>query len=388
MLVYLSNITVARTLTMFKTVTTHRYHSGLTGHWFTRGLYFIGVSEMPIGFFYCPDGGTIAIHECLQKAGCRMVNEGLAPDRCVPRDILQESVKERPYNMDEGVSVTGLEKDALFHWLKAKAVYGVDPTKGASRYIGTAAHYFREHRVAPGDMPEVKLYFDVSHGTSDMVSIDEWTDGLVLSDLKTRSIWALIKMLGVDKFKQPDPSGAVYVKSGKWGRAGTPKMVDVRGQHCQKCGFIEGIHTCCPNCETPMWGDIHAEIDQVNYYRMGWESYGHKLDRMEIVDILRDYGGQAKTMGFDREIYRIGPLPFIDNEILTQDAAIKQAVFAEAMAGDEMPPMCNDEARWHGKFCADFCDVREICPYGGENAVWTAKSAEQLGFEGLPDWTE
>ena len=152
---------------------------------------------MPIEFFYCPDGPTIAVSECLQKGGCRMVNEGLTYRRCAPRAILQESIKERRY---EGhVSVTGMEKDALFHWLKEKVVYGVDPLESAARYIGNAAHYLMEKNPAPDTQPEVKVYHDLYSGTSDLVSIDEWTGEYFLTDLKTRSCFRYANMIGLKR---------------------------------------------------------------------------------------------------------------------------------------------------------------------------------------------
>ena len=324
---------------------------------------------MPIEFFYCPDGPTIAVSECLQKGGCRMVNEGLAYGRCVPRAILQESIKERRY---EGhVSVTGMEKDALFHWLKEKVVYGVDPLDSAARYIGNAAHYLMEKNPAPDTQPEVKVYHELYSGTSDLVSIDEWTGEYFLTDLKTRSCFRYASMIGLKKVKVPDPSGALYLRSGsrKNGTTyhkGQPKLVD-------EWQVI------------PSEADMDNEIRQCNYYRMAWESAGYKIARMEIVVILRDYGQAAKRQGIRKQIHTI-PVPFMDDEELILDAITKQKLVADAMVSDEMPPMCNDEARWYGKFCADYCDVREVCPYGGENAVFTKK--DQMGFEDLPDWTD
>ena len=323
---------------------------------------------MPIRFFHCPDGPTIEVHECLMKGGCRMVNEGLAIDRCVPRAILQESIKERRY--EGSLSVTGMEKDALFHWLKEKVAYGVDPMMSAARYIGNAAHYLMEKNPAPETAPEVRVHHELYSGTSDLVSIDEWTGENVLTDLKTRSTFRYAQMIGLKKVKVPDPTGEVYKirgtrKDGTTYHKGQPKLVD-------EWRII------------PSEADMDAEIRQCNYYRMAWEQSGVPIARMEIVVIIRDYGQAAKRQGIRKHIHRI-PVPRLDDEELIADAAIKQAEVGEAMLSDEMPPMCSDESRWYGKFCADWCDVREICPYGGDNAVFTPSS--QMGFEDLPDWT-
>ena len=122
-----------------------------------------------------------------------MVNEGLTDRRCVPVDVLQEATRERIY---EGkVSVTGLDKDVRFHWLKEHRDYSVNPRIGAAKYIGTAAHYFREKRPAPGDQNEVQLDHELFYGTSDTLSIDEWTGEYVLSDMKTRSRFSVKKMM-------------------------------------------------------------------------------------------------------------------------------------------------------------------------------------------------
>lgn len=332
---------------------------------------------MPLQFFICPDGGTIAINECLMKAGCRLVNEGVIDpstgqpyfDRCVPRAILQEQTKERRY---EGhVSVTGMEKDPLYHWLKEKVAYGMEPTMGAPRYIGNAAHYLMEKNPAPETMPEVKVHHELYSGTSDLVSVDEWNGEYVLSDIKTRSTFRYAAMIGLKKVMVPDPSGAVYkrggtTKTGRVYRKGQPRMVE-------EWQVI------------PSEADMDAEIRQCNYYRMAWEANGYKIGRMEIVVIIRDYGQAAKRQGIEKHVKRI-PVPFIDDEELVMDAAIKQSEVAEWMTKDEMPPMCSDEARWYGKLCAEYCDVREICPYGGENAVFV--TAPQGAFEDLPDWSD
>ena len=36
----------------------------------------------------------------------------------------------------------------------------------------------------------------------------------------------------------------------------------------------------------------------------------------------------------------------------------------EALDKKFLPQLCNSRERWHGRKCAEYCDVAENCPYG------------------------
>ena len=323
---------------------------------------------MPLEYFNCPDGGKISIGDCMAIAGCRMVNEGLSIDRCVPLTILGEQTRERQYVGQ--MSVTELANDFLFHYLKRKFPYGTNPTIGAARFIGSASHYLLEKNPSTFVEPEVKVNHPLFHGTADSVSIDEWNAGYhVLTDYKIYASYSLRQLKGMTRVYTDSPdefyqrattvAGVKHLK-------GSPKQI----AHWE---------------EVSENADTHKEMRQLNYYRIGLErQYGYRFSRLEVCAIIRDYGAQARAI-FDREIYRIEipRMEISDEEFLdyTREQQDQQFYYLE---NNIEPPMCNDEARWFGRRCQSWCDVRDICRYGGENAVIVDDPEGSFSISGAP----
>jgi len=168
----------------------------------------------------------------------------------------------------------------------------------------------------------------------------------VLTDLKLWGSYRVAKALGiVEVGKKPDPSGATYKSSGKWGKAGSPKMVPVFQQMPQEAD----------NWESEM---------QLNRYRVMLEERGITIGRMQVQATVRD-GGLA--VAFTRGIFRntcMIPVPRLGDDEVRNYFQIKADNLAIALKDNRWDEPCNDRECWEGVRCKSYCDVARNCPKG------------------------
>jgi len=286
---------------------------------------------MLIGFI-CPDKKEVLLDDCFTK--CRL------GERCLTLPTLKKMSQEREWN---GVaSTTQLLNGTMLEYLKLTIPYYVDPQSRIFMLEGTRHHAVLEEVAKDlGLAAEVALSID--RDIFDLIEMED--DGLVLTDYKLWGSFKVAKALGiVEMGKEPDPNGEVYKSSGKWGKAGSPKMVPYYAQVPEKANNWEAEY-------------------QLNRYRVKLENLGVKLNRMQLQVTVRDGGLYvAHNRGVFMKAVRI-PIPFIDNSIIEayfkyKDDCLKQAL----MYGWSQP--CTDAECWDGRRCSEYCDLASSCPRG------------------------
>ena len=299
---------------------------------------------MPLTRFNCPDGESIEIPECLED--CRM------GERCLPLTMLRSFGRERP--IVDKLSVTQLSNGTLLEYLRATHPYSTEPYNRSFPLIGTNMHSRMEENRGFGDLVEIRVDHDLFYGTADLLTPDEYFPNFYrLLDYKTYGSYRAGKFLG--KQSVDVPSGELY------------KRKTVR----------KGV-TYWPGQEKPtevLYFDRDAseqdsEAWQLNTYRVGLEAQGYKISDMEICVTLRDAGAQTARAGFDRNIYMM-PIGYIPDELVLERAELKQSKYRKALSSGVMPEKCSDDETWNGVRCKSWCEVRHLCPFGGENAVLT-----------------
>ena len=106
-------------------------------------------------------------------------------------------------------------------------------------------------------------------------------------------------------------------------------------------------------------------VKQINYYRIGTEEKEKiKIDEMRIQAIVRDGGLQiATTRGLDKKVYLI-PIPKIEDKTIRKYFISKKNALLKSMRGEIEPPLCNEDERWNGNKCQNYCAVKSSCSYG------------------------
>jgi len=285
-------------------------------------------------WFQCPDKELIPVKGCITK--CRM------DERCLTLPTLKLISTERKWNGKP--STTQLLNGTMYEFLKLTQPYAVDPDSRAFMLAGTKHHQALEKVAKELNLPsEVALSMD-----RDIFDLLEDEDGeLVLSDYKLWGSFKVAKALGiVDVGKQPDPSGAVYKSSGKWGKAGDPKMVSVFQAMPQ---------------EADNW---EAEYQQNNYCNK-LEDVGVNLKRMQLQVTVRDGGTSiAYSRGIIKNTYRI-PIPRLDRDVIDEYFGHKEKALLTALEQGSWDEPCNNAESWEGRRCdKKYCEVWHYCPKG------------------------
>ena len=289
--------------------------------------------EMPLERFICPDKESIGVKDCLTK--CRMA------ERCLTLPTLTLIAEEREWH---GVpSTTQLLNGTMMEFLKLTKPYAVDPDRRMFMLAGTNHHKSLELAAKELGLPaEVALSID-----RDIFDLLEEEDGeLVMTDYKLWGSYAVAKALGIVKVgEQPDPSGEVYKSTGKWGKAGSPKMVPIFQRNASQAD--------------------NADVElQQNRYRVKLAEKGIQLKRMQIQVIVRDGGlAIATSRGITRNSYRI-PIKKIEDDVVTAFFAAKESALLSALAMGKWEQPCSEAECWEGKRCQDYCDVACYCPKG------------------------
>lgn len=287
---------------------------------------------MPLKGFICPDGEKVELEDCLKE--CRLGEE------CLTLPSRVSISKERDWS---GVaSTTQLLDGTMLAYLKLTQPYYVDPDSRAFMLQGNKHH--RELEIVAKELglaAEIPLSTD--RDIFDLIEVRG--NDLVLSDYKLWGSFKVAKVLGMQEVgKQPDPSGACYRSSGKWGKAGSPKMLP----------FFQRVPDKADNWE--------AEL-QLNRYRIMLEELGLTIHEMRIQATIRDGGlYMAYSRGVYRNIYMI-PVKKLDNNIVKEYFDYKDSCLQWALKHGWDEP-CNNQESWDGLRCERYCDVWEYCSKG------------------------
>jgi len=231
----------------------------------------------------------------------------------------------------------------MLEFLKLTQPYAADPDKRAFMLAGTKHHEQLEVIAKELGLPsEVPLSID--RDIFDLLEPDE--DGYTLTDYKLWGSYRVAKALGIVQVgKQPDPSGERYKSSGKWGKAGDPKMVPV---------FQQSVS------EADNW---ESEL-QLNRYRIMLEELGLKVNTMQLQVTVRDGGlVVAHGRGIDRNTYKITIRRLDDNQV-GEYFNRKQEALKLALAQGKWDIPCDDRESWEGARCKGYCEVARNCPKG------------------------
>ncbi len=295
---------------------------------------------MPLTHFRCPDKVELSTSDCLKA--CRM------EDRCVTYPTLltilggQREWSGRP-------STTQLLNGVMQEWLKALRDYTVAPKERAYALLGTAHHvllavpkgnWFSEGQLARMDSTVT--------GIADLLEPDDKNPGCyMLTDYKTYGSFKVVRILGLVKEKVPHPTD-VYKTTGSWGKAGSPKMVNV-------------FHA--DEAKVDMW----EEELQLNYYRVLAERVGIKVSRMKMQVTVRDGGLQiAIDRGITEPLYHPIWVRQLPNKVVETYFEIKRQQLLHHITSELFPTPCDSRESWDGRRCQGYCDVWMHCPKGIE----------------------
>ena len=289
-----------------------------------------------VGFVY-PNGDKVSFED-VKSGKVDILKMGMS----LP--TLLEMSKERDPNRKP--STTELLVGTCESYLKRTRDYYIDPQERAFSLAGTMHHAKLEQHTDENLLLEQKLEeFDIT-GIADLYD----KKNKILLDYKNTGSYKCAQLLGMTYHKIPDPTGARYKASGRWGKKGTPKMV-------KKWYRDEGLAD---------YGDWDW---QLNWYRYLLNLSGYEVENMYIQVTLRDGGLVAsRDRGLDKHIYLI-EIPKYDDEVLENKFFKSRDNLVYALETDNMPSKCTDEQTWNGRKCEMYCEVRHICPYnnGSEN---------------------
>lgn len=285
--------------------------------------------------FICPDGEKITIAECLIR--CRL------GERCLTLPTLKSASYQRGWKGKP--STTQCLNGTRFEFLKITQPYYIDPEDTAYALLGTRHHGRLEAIAKKMNVLSEEQLDDEVKGTLDLLEPDDQSaiEAYILTDYKSSGSFAVARALGIVKVgKEPDPCGATYKTSGKWGKAGTPKMVD-----------------------TFVWDETKADIFnwemQDNNYRVMVEPLGFPVSKMFIQCTVRDGGtATARGNGVFKRIYKI-PIRRIPDDEVRSFFSMKSKALIDALVSNTKPPMCSNRETWYGRRCEKFCEVKEFC---------------------------
>jgi len=286
---------------------------------------------MPAVGFYYPDGSKLSFED-IKDGNVDIFKMGMS----LP--TLIEMSKERDPNRKP--STTELLVGACESYLKRTKNYHVNPQDRAFSLAGTMHHAKLEQHSDERHLLEQKLEeFNIT-GIADLY--DRKTK--MLLDYKNTGSYKCAQLLGMTYRLVPDPTGAKYKISGKWGKKGSPKMI-------KEWYRDEGL------ADFGDWGW------QLNWYRYLLNKSGYDVDKMCIQVTLRDGGvAVARDRGLTNNIYLI-EVPKYDDEVLENKFLKARDELTRALETGNLPHKCSDEQTWNGRKCQSYCDVRYLCPY-------------------------
>lgn len=290
--------------------------------------------------FICPDGQRRPISECLQ--GCPRP-EG----ECLALPYLIQIADRRPWTGKP--STTQLINGTRLAFLEITQNYAVDPFERAFAALGTRHHHrFKEIAKKLNVLSEEKLEGEVT-GILDLLVPDRQVtyEAYRLYDYKTAGSFKVAKALGLVGRKIPNLGGEVYKTSGKWGKAGDPKMVTVFDQD-------------------PKAVDMWDWELQNNNYRIMVEACGFPISEMFNQVTVRDGGTMvAQNRGIVKNIYLI-PIKRLPDDEVKAYFRNKRLALLHFLSKQTVPPPCTAKESWDGRRCDGFCDLWEFCDVGIE----------------------
>ncbi len=285
-------------------------------------------------WFKCLDGEITPYKECLTK--CRMA------ERCETLPYLHLASAEREWTGE--ASTTQLLNGTMYTFLKITQPYVIDPDAMAFAIHGTKSHTQLETKAKElGLIAELS----VTHDGRNIIDLIEYEDGIItMTDTKTWGSFRVAKCLGiVETGKKPDPSGEVYKRGGKWGAAGSVKMVTVFQAMPQQADNYE------------------AEL-QLNNYRVKFEdATSIHIDKMRVHCIVRDGGlAVARSRGVTQNTYLV-PIVRLPDDDVKEYFHVKAEALSTALRDGWTVP-CDNRECWDGIRCRDYCEVATFCPKG------------------------
>ena len=168
---------------------------------------------------------------------------------------------------------------------------------------------------------------------------------MVMTDYKMWGSLRVAKSLGiVDVGKAPHPT-ETYRSSGKWGKAGSPKMIPVFKQVPERADNLE------------------TELQQ-NRYRIMLGELGLRVTKMQLQITVRDGGLYiAKDRGIYKNTYMI-PVKILPDDYVKSIFTYKENCLKEALEAGNWEEPCTDWESWDGIRCKSYCDVWDYCPKG------------------------
>ena len=285
--------------------------------------------------FICPNGTTVAFETCMARCPWG--------DRCLTKSTLYHLSKVRPWTGKP--STTQLINPTRIEFLKITQSYAVAPVRMAFALLGTRVHLGLADADTDVSILEEHLEDELTSGTPDCYELEPGAEGGILTDYKTWGSYRVARALGIVKVRVPDPTGAVYRRSGPGYTAGQPKMVTrfSRDPNAVKLDDAE-------------W--------QLNDYRLHFEERGFPVDRLQIEAIVRDGETQAaRTRGVLEPMYLI-PVRTLPDDMVRAYFTNKREALLSALESGRLPPECTDDECWDGRRCRYYCDVWAFCPRG------------------------
>ena len=239
-------------------------------------------------------------------------------------------------------STTQLLQGTMECYLKLTQPYYIYPKSRAFMLAGTKHHEALDKVAKELGLPS-EIPLSVDRDIFDLIEVEDV--GLVLTDYKLWGSFHIVRALGiVEVGKKPDPSGAVYQRSGAWGKAGCSKMIPVFEQ--------------IPN-NVDIW---ETEL-QLNRYRVMLKQLGIKIVKLQVQATVRDGGlGIATSRGVLENIYKI-PIKFLPDDSIVEYFTHKDNCLKEALENGWNEP-CGAKESWEGNKCAEYCDVWSFCSKG------------------------
>lgn len=290
-------------------------------------------------WFICPDNQLITVKDCLQcKTKCRY------GEVCLTQPTRMKIAEEREWTGEP--STTQLLNGTMLEFLKLTNPYAVDPDSRLFALLGTRHHEMLDDVAKLAGITSELAMTGEDRDIIDLLEVGE--DGKwVLTDMKTWGSYKVQKALGlVEVGKKPDPTGAIYKTSGKWGKAGSPKMVSVWQQMPQEIDNKE------------------AEL-QLNRYRvLIKDKYNIEVGRMYLQVTVRDGGiAMAQSRGIDRNGYMIPVRRLKDDDVRSYFSYKRKCLLLAIEQGVWSEP-CNQEESWDGARCRGYCEVWNFCVKG------------------------
>jgi hypothetical protein len=287
---------------------------------------------MPLKGFKYPDGGIVSITDI--KKG----NVDIERMQVSLPTLLHMSSDRDP---NRKPSTTELIQGTCQSYLQRTQDYYIYPDDNAFSLAGTLHHLKLEESSSVLDRLGSEIALE-SNGITGIVDLYD-KDTRTLIDYKFSGSYKIAKCIGIQVKHGYHPT-EVYKKSGRWGKAGTPRRV--------KEFYIDK-----DTADMEDWGW------QVNFYRYLLEQNGYPVDSMYVQATVRDAGLQiARERGVDKKIYMI-EVPYINDEHLLDMFETKRDALLLSLDNEELPDKCTDEETWNGTKCKSYCSVRDICPY-------------------------